>query len=99
MSVNKPEATLFVLLFPFYFAVLGLYHFMVFAVNKRLPARMRIPHSLFWSGWNRVRDEYRNFYPKSSAYGLTLACAVVVALLALAIVGVRVWEYATGRLQ
>ena len=94
MNVDRYETALFVALLPFYFAAFGLYQFMIFAVNKRLPAPERIPHSLFWRGWSRVRDNYRMLYPRSSVYRLSLTCAVTVAAIALAFVALRVWEYA-----
>jgi hypothetical protein len=94
--VNRYDTALFVAFLPFYFVAFGLYHFMVFAVNKRLAASERIPHSLFWRGWNRVRDNYRRLYPKSFVYQLSLACAVSVAAIACAFVALRVWEYAHG---
>jgi hypothetical protein len=71
----------------------GLYQFMIFAVNKRLAASERIPHSLFWRGWNRVRDDYKRLYPRSSVYQLSLVCAATVAAIALVFVALRVWEY------
>jgi len=97
-TVNRCETALFVLLLPFYFAAFGLYHFMVFAVNKRLPASEKIPHSLFWRGWNRVKDEHKALYPRSSVYQLSVVCAASVAAIALALVALRVWEYTHGRL-
>lgn len=52
-----------------------------------------ILHSLFWRGWNRVRDNYKRLYPRSSVYQLSLVCAATVAAIALAFVALRVWEY------
>jgi hypothetical protein len=94
--VNRYETALFLALLPFYFVAFGLYQFMVFAVNKRVAASERIPHSLFWRGWNRVRHEYKRLYPRSSVYQLSLVCAATVAAIALAIVALRVWEYTHG---
>ena len=71
---------------------------MVFAVNKHLAALEKIPHSLFWRGWNRVRNNYKGLYPRSSIYQLLLLCAVTVAAIAVAFVALRVWEYTHGRL-
>ena len=72
MGVNRYETALFVALLPFYVVAFGLYQFMIFAVNKRLAASERIPHSLFWRGWNRVRDNYKRLYPRSSVMVLRL---------------------------
>jgi len=98
VTVNRWETALFVLLLPFYFAAFGLYQFMVFAVNKRLPASQRIPHSLFWRGWSRVKNEYQTLYPRSSVYQLSVVCAATVAAIAIAFVALRIWEYTHGRL-
>ena len=94
--MNRYETALFVALLPFYLVAFGLYQFMVFAVNKRLTTSERIPHSLFWRGWNRVRNDYKMLYPKSSVYQLSLACAVTVAVIAVAFVALRLWEYTHG---
>jgi hypothetical protein len=98
VGVNRYETALFIVLLPFYFVAFGMYHLMVFAVNKHLAASERIPHSLFWRGWNGVRNNYKGLYPRSSIYQLSLLCAVSVAAVALAFVALRVWEYAHGRL-
>ena len=94
--MNRFETALIVALLPFYFVAFGLYQFMVFAVNKRLVASERIPHSLFWRGWNKVRNSYQRLYPKSCVYQLSVACAFTVAVIALAFVALRVWEYTHG---
>ena len=96
MLVNRYQTFLLIVLVPFYLVALGLYHFMIFAVNRQLGVSERIPHSLFWRGWNRVRDNYKSLYPTSSVYQLSLACAVTVAAIALAFVGLSVWEYTHG---
>lgn len=96
--MNKYETALFLVFLPLYFTAFGLYHFMIFSVNSRLSISERIPHSLFWRGWNRVKDEYNNLHPKSYMYQLTLTCAITVVLVATALVALRFWEYAHGRL-
>ena len=97
--MGRYETALFVALLPFYFAAFGLYQFMVFAVNKRLAMSDRIPHSLFWRGWGRVRNNYKRLYPRSLVYETSLVCSLTVAAIALAFVALRVWEYMTGRLR
>ncbi len=97
--MNTYETALLVLLLPFYFAAFGLYQFMVFAVNRRLPASEKIPHSVSWRGWSRVKDTYRGFYPRSIVYQLTLACAATTATIAVGLVALRVYEYTHGRLS
>lgn len=93
VGVNVYEKALLVALLPLYFAALGLYHFMIFRVNQKAAASERIPHSLFWRRWSRVKDNYRSFYPGSSVYRLSLACSVAVAAIAIAFVALRIWEY------
>jgi ABC-type maltose transport system permease subunit len=96
--MNRYETTLFVLFLPLYFTAFGVYHFMIFSVNNSLPVSEKIPHSLFWRGWNRVRDEYNKLHAKSHTYQLTVTCAVAVVIVAMALVALRLWEYARGRL-
>src|SRR5437879_13772093 len=83
--MEQPEATLFGIFLALYLPAYTLYHFMVFAANKQLPSDKKIPHSLFWGGWSRLRDEYRTFYPRSRAYdaavGFSVACLCVALLL------------------
>jgi len=93
-AMNWDQTILLIVLLPFYFVAFGLYQFMVFSVNRNVEPSERIPHSLFWRGWSLVRDTYKTLYPRSLVYQLSLACAVTVALIALAFAGVSVWEYA-----
>jgi ABC-type maltose transport system permease subunit len=98
VRVNRYETALLVTFLPFYLVAFGLYHFMVLAVNNRLSASDKIPHSLFWRGWSRVRSDYKRFYPNSFVYQLSVVCAVTVAAIAVAFLALRVWEYTHGRL-
>jgi len=98
VTVNRYEVALFIALLPFYFAAFGLYQFMVFAVNRPLPTSEKIPHSLFWRGWNRVREDYGGLYPRSLVYQLAVACAATTAVIAVALVVLRWWEYTHGQL-
>jgi hypothetical protein len=98
VPVDRYQTLLLIALLPFYFATYGLYQFTVSAVNRQLVASERIPHSLFWRGWNLVRDNYKRFYPRSSIYQLSMVCAVTVAMIALAFVALSLWEY-TYRLR
>ena len=92
------ETALFVLLIPVYLVALGLYHYMVFAVNRQRPVGGKIPHSLFLGQWHLVRDEYKSLNPRGFAYEFTLICAVTVLVFAIAFAVLRVWEYTSGRL-
>ncbi len=95
--MNQITAVLLIALFVVYFPALGLFHLMILRVNRRLPTREKIPHSLYWGGWRRLRDQYKGFYPRSSLYELTLSSSVFFFILAIAIVVFRVWAYVTGR--
>ena len=44
VAVNRYETALFLVFAAFWLALFGLYHFMIYAVNKRLPTSNRIPH-------------------------------------------------------
>jgi len=65
--------------------------------ESKLPSDRRLPHSLYLGGWNRLAREYKGFYPRSFSYQFTLTCAVTGLIIAVGIVGLRVWEYATAR--
>ena len=93
--MNRYETALFLGFVMVWSLTFGLHHFMVFRVNRQLPPERRIPHS-GWGHWQRLRTEYIGLYPRSFLSDLMLRCAVVIVLLALAMVGLRIWEYARG---
>jgi hypothetical protein len=93
--MNQRETMLLVGFLPFYLAAFGLYHFMIVRVNQQLPVSERIPHHISVLAWKRLVGEYREFYPSSIIYPLTLSCAVTCVALALAFAGYRLWEYVT----
>jgi hypothetical protein len=95
--MNQYEKMLFIGFIAFYFPAFGLYHLMIFRVNRQLPQDRRIPHHLYSGGWNRLAREYKGFYPRSSLYHFTVVCAVTGLIIAVGFVGLRIWEYATGR--
>jgi len=80
----------------FYFTAFFLYQFMVFRVNKNLPAGERIPHSLTFGQRDRLATEYRSLYPRSIVYQLTLLCAFMLIELAALFTGFRIWVAVTG---
>jgi hypothetical protein len=94
VGVNRYETALFVAFLPFYLLALSLYHFMIMAVNRRLDLGERVPHSLFWHGWNRVRNNYKTLYPRYPVYQLSVLCAATAAGIAVLFVALRIWEYA-----
>jgi hypothetical protein len=95
--MNQYETALFVSFLAAYLPAIGLFHFMLFRVNSQLPPDRRLPHSLSWGDWNRLKTEYKGFYPKSIVYGLTLISAYLILILAIAMLGFRFWEYANGK--
>jgi hypothetical protein len=95
--MSQHEATLLIGFVAFYLPAFGLYHLMVFRVNQQLPSDRKLPQLLCLGGWSRLAKEYKGFYPRSFLYQFTLTCAVTGLIIALGIVGLRLWEYATAR--
>jgi hypothetical protein len=95
--MNQYETILLAGCIVFYLPAFGLYHLMVFKVNRQLPPDRRIPHSLYFGGWNRLGSEYKGFYPGSFLYPLTLTCATTCLIVAVGFAGFRIWEYTIGR--
>ncbi|MCU1315096.1 MAG: hypothetical protein JWN63_418 [Candidatus Acidoferrum typicum] len=93
--MNKYETALFVSFLAAYFPAVGLFHFMLFRVNSQLPPDSRLPHSLSWGDWNRLKREYKRFCPRSIVYQLTVSSAVAISILAIAMLTFRFWEYAS----
>ena len=77
----------------FYLPAFSLFHFMIFRVNSNLAPDRRVPHSLYWGGWGRLRSEYISLYPRSCVYQLTLWCHVTIVVLAVSFFALRFWEY------
>lgn len=106
-AVNRVETLLFLLFATFSVALFGVYHFMIFAVNKRVPRASRIPHVRLSRGglwashgfeWKMVTREYKRLYPSSFVNYFTVACLASITATAIAFVALRVWEYTNGRL-
>jgi len=95
--MNWYETILLVGFVVFYLPAFGFYHLMVFRVNQQLPPARRVPHSLYFGGWNRLVSEYKSFYPGGFLYELTLTCTITCLIVAVSLAGFRVWEFATGR--
>lgn len=81
----------------FYLAAFGLFHLMIYRVNRGLPTDDRIPHSLYFGGWNQLRDLHRGFYPRSSLWTVTMTLAISCLTFALAAASVLVWQFAAGK--
>ena len=95
--MNDYETILIIGFIAFYLLAFGLYHLMIFRVNRHLPPDLRIPHFLYKGEWNRLGREYKGFYPRSFLYEFTLSCAVGGLIIAISLAGFSFWEYATGR--
>jgi hypothetical protein len=106
-AVNPIDRTLCLIFMAFWIALFGVYHYMIYAVNKHLTASSRIPHIRIsqdgmWGShgfeWNAVLKEYRRLYPNGFASTATAVCLVSIATLAVAFVCLRIWEYTHGRM-
>jgi len=106
--MNRTETGLFIFFASFWVALFGVYHFMIYAANKQLPASNRIPHlrvyrrGLWWGShgfeWGRVTNEYKRLYPTSLVNYVWIGCLWSIVVIAIAFVFLRVWEYTHGRL-
>lgn len=92
--MNRVEIALLYCFGALYLPSFAMYHLMVFRVNRWLPPDRRIPHTLSLIGWDRLATEYRRLYPRSSLYRMTLICAVVMLVVAVAFVIARISGYA-----
>jgi hypothetical protein len=94
--VNRYEQAIFLTFAIFWVLIFGLYHFMILRVNGQLPSARRFPHS-GWGHWDRLVGEYKGFYPRTSLPWMMRQCGIAVFVLALAMVGLRIWEYAASK--
>lgn len=76
-----------------YLPAFGLFHLMIFRVNRELPSNRRIPHHLYFGEWERLAKEHKRLYPSSFLYQIALACAVASLTVAVVFAGFRIWEY------
>jgi len=91
--MNQQEKFLLIVFLVFYLPAFGLFQFMVFRVNSNLAPDRRIPHSLYWGGWGRLRAEYISLYPRSCIYQSTLWLHVTIVVLAGLFFTLRFWEF------
>ena len=107
--VNHAEGALLLLFVTLWFGLFGLYHYMIYAANKRLPASNKIPHIRVSQGrwglrlshgfeWKRVRNDYKRLYPGSILNYVLVAGIGSIVAIAVAFVFLRVWEYTHARL-
>ena len=80
-----------------YLVSFGLFHLMIFKVNRRLSGVEKIPHSLYWGKWNKLRNSYRTHYPGSPLYSVVVTLTVAGLAFAAAAACVLWWQYAAGR--
>jgi hypothetical protein len=78
-----------------YFAALGLYYFMLFKTSRQ--THRSLLDFFIWKDRRRLAEDCKRLYRGSFLYSLTLCCAVACFLTALAVFGLRFWEYAAGR--
>jgi hypothetical protein len=84
-----------------YFPTVGLFCFMIFRVNRKLPASRRIRFWLLsWGDWTSLRanwtklpTEYKRLYPRSILYRLAVSGAITLLVIAVAMFVLRFWEY------
>ncbi len=103
--MNRASAVLFALFACFWFTLWGMYHFMIYAANKRLPTSNRIPHVRIYRGWylhgfgwRRVTGDYKRLYPDSVINYIWVGCIGSIVVIALAFMFLGVWEYTHGQL-
>lgn len=107
--MNRIETTLFLAFVMLWVALWGMYHFMIFAVNRSLPTAKRIPHFRIYRQrggligshgfeWKTTTTEYKRLYPSSLINYVAVGCVAAIVVIAIAFVALRVWEYTLGRL-
>lgn len=91
--MSQPWASLFIIFLAVYTGAFGLFHLMIFRVNKQLVSDQRIPHTLYWGHWNRLRNEYRRLYPGSHLYDVAVIFCVALLAIAVGFGILRTWDY------
>jgi uncharacterized membrane protein YqjE len=74
-----------------FFSAFGLYHLMVFRVNRHLDFGERFPHTLSLGQKGRLKDLYKSLDPRSPLYELTILVTMTLFVAALVFVGLRIW--------
>ena len=107
--MNRIETTLFLAFGMLWIVLWGVYHFMIFAVNRRLPTANRIPHFRIYRQrdgligshgfeWKTTMTEYKRLYPSSLINYAAVGSVASIVVIVIAFVALRVWEYTHGRL-
>lgn len=99
MTPSGPLTILFSAVIIVYLFAFGLFHLMIFKVNRALAHKGRIPHSLYWrrGGWSELRARYKGFYPQGHLYSLTLSLTILFFSAAIVLSGILWWQYLHGR--
>lgn len=99
MIPSGPLAILFSALIVVYLLAFGLFHLMIFKVNRGLTYEDRIPHSLYWhrGGWNKLKVRYQGFYPRSRLYSITLTLTIIFFAAAMGLVAALWWRFLRGK--
>jgi hypothetical protein len=92
--MNPQDKGMFISFLAVYLPTFGLFHFMIFRVNRNLPMSRRIPHSLSRGNWTNLANAYKEFYPRGILYRLSLSGAITLLVIAVAMFVLRFWEYA-----
>ena len=95
--LNQYEKALLIGFAVFCVSASGLFHFMVFRVNRQPPPDRSISHFHATMRRDRSVDEHKRFYPRSSLHQMAVTSAVTCWLFAIAFLVLRFWDYLTGK--
>jgi len=70
---------------------------MILRVNKFLQPDRRIRFSAWSAELARLGELYRGFFPRSSVYSFYSSGAILLAVVAVAMAALSLWEYAAGK--
>jgi len=99
MIPSGPLTILFNMMIVVYLFALGLFHLMIFKVNRSLKYEDRIPHSLYWrrGGWNELKVRYEGVYPGSHLYSATLYLTILFFCAAVVLSAALFWYKLHGK--
>lgn len=98
VSPWSPLVTKLLAIFVFFDSItLGLFHLMIYKVNRGLSCSEKLPHTLYWGGWKQLKQLYKGSYPRSSLYSVTLVLAACCLTIAIVAAGILWWQYLTAK--
>jgi|SRR5215469_18370772 len=99
MVPSGPLTILFSAMIVVYLFAFGLFHLMIFRVNRGLAYEERIPHSLYWrrEGWSELKARYQGFYPRSHLCSVTLYLTILFFCAAAALTAILWWRFTHGQ--